>query len=107
MNQFFENPINPRQFATTTKKIESTAEKSIRLLIMQNSIENFKEPGSPEKKIHMINMNIDRLGRNNDNPFICRIDLEWSLLYIQSTRKNIKAERNACVSENKNPISFR
>ena len=76
LNQFFEKPIKPKQLALTTKiNVEST-EKSIRLLKIQNSIENFKVPGNPAKNIHIKKIAIDMFGKNETIPFTCNIDLE-------------------------------
>ena len=74
---------------------------------MHNSIENFNVPGNPAKKTHIKKIDIDKFGRFEFNPFICKIEREWNLLYIQSTIKNISTDNIAWVKENKKPISFK
>ena len=107
MNQFLLNPTKPKKLADINKIMHEMRDISKKLLNKQNSIENFKVPGRPAKNKHIKNIETDKFGKNELIPFICNIEREWNLLYRQSTIKNISADKNACVRENKKPISFK
>lgn len=67
---------------------------------------NFKVPGNPAYKTHMVIMAIPSIGVICNTPDISTTFLELKRLCRQSTIKNIKADKAPCVAENKIPPSI-
>lgn len=103
LNQHLEKPIKPKTFATKNINVVKTGLISKKPQNMKNSHVNFKVPGKPAYKIHIVIIDIPNIGVNCNIPETSTTDLELNLLCIQSTKKNINDDKNPCVIENKIP----
>lgn len=93
LNQDLQKPIRPKTLAISSVKKHTEKETSIKPEKIKNSTINFNVPGNPEKKI-IINIILNpRLGVCCNIPFTSIMDRDSYLLYIQSTKKNINADK--------------
>ena len=80
LNQFLENPINPKTFIIKIDKIPKVQEMLKTKLNKKNSQTNFNVPGIPEKKKIIKSIEIAKLLKVKNIPLTLKIDLD---LYLQ------------------------
>lgn len=105
LNQFLENPINPKAFTIITKSIPRAHEALNTRLKTKNSQTNFKVPGIPEKKKIIKIIERARLLKEKKIPLTAKIDLDLYLEYTHSTKKNIRVDKKACIILKRNPYT--
>jgi hypothetical protein len=77
LNHNFEKPIIPKKFEHIISIKKLKLSNSIKFEKIKNSLVNFNVPGNPKKKIHIIKIQIPRLGVVWSIPDSSRTDLVW------------------------------
>jgi len=62
LNQHFKKPIRPKTFAVTISMTNESPPSSNKPEKIINSLENLSVPGNPEKKRHIKNTQLPKLG---------------------------------------------
>jgi hypothetical protein len=99
--QHLQNPTTPIKFAKNSNINVNIKDTPINCVKIKNSQVNFIVPGKPQYNIVIINIAIPKLGVKWINPTTSKVERELNRRCIQSTKKNINADKNECVTINK------
>lgn len=97
LNQHLQKPTTPIRLANINSISVNNSETPIICENIKNSQVNFIVPGIPQYKIHIRKIQIPKFGARCITPDTSSVDLELNRLCTQSTKKNIKADKNECV----------
>jgi hypothetical protein len=87
------NPTKPKKLAMNSNIIEDNGAVSKSPLYIYSSLVNFIDPGIPAYNTFINNRDKPKLGVVCNTPDISETRRDLYLLWMQSTKKNIKDER--------------